>query len=131
MTQVDMIPVTELTYGMCRSGAFVEEPSQVPHWMLFHSMLNPENDPVTTVAFNPILMAQPTNYSTLYTTLLRMQEVTDILGFKNIPVFFDMGLLTKVMEIKWAKPDILKSVIPCDGGMHLVMSLFSGIGYLY
>ncbi len=53
------------------------------------------------------------------------------LGFANTPIVFDMGLLTKALEITWAKPQQLEEVIPIEEGMHLLMSLFSDIGYLY
>ena len=49
----------------------------------------------------------------------------------EVPVYFDMGLLTKALEITWAKPVELQGVIPCEGGMHLLMCVFAAIGYLY
>ena len=75
-------------------------------------------------------MATPTDYNTVYTTMLRIQEVGNELGFDHIPLFFDMGLLTKALEIQWANPDLLSKLILCDGGMHLIMSLFSGIAFM-
>jgi hypothetical protein len=42
-----------------------------------------------------------------------------------------MGLLTKALEVTWARPEELAGVIPCEGGMHLLMSVFSAIGHLY
>ncbi len=86
---------------------------------------------VTEVAINPIIMAPSTDYCTIYTTVLRVQEVTRELGFQKCPVFCDMGLLTKALEIVGAKPDVLPDVIPCDGRIHLALALFSGIGFLY
>ena len=45
--------------------------------------------------------------------------------------FLYLGLLTKALEITWSRPNELSGVILCEGGMHLLMSIFSGIGYLY
>ena len=87
--------------------------------------------PASKVAFNPILMAPPTNLDTIFTTLKRSKEAVNALGFPHVPVFFDMGLLTKALEIVWASPTELQGVIPCDGGMHLLMAVFAGIGHLY
>ena len=42
-----------------------------------------------------------------------------------------MGLLPKALEITWAKPIDMEGIIPCEGGMHLLMSVFAGIGHLY
>ena len=96
-----------------------------PPWDSFHSVLSAgENLDVSNVAFNPILMACPTDHATIYTTLLRSKEAINALGF-------DMGLLSKAMEITGANPDSLSGVIPCDGGMHFLMSVLSGIGKIY
>jgi hypothetical protein len=42
-----------------------------------------------------------------------------------------MGLLTKALEITWAKPEDLEVVVICEGGMHLLMAILAGIGYIY
>jgi hypothetical protein len=42
-----------------------------------------------------------------------------------------MGLLTKALEVTWSCPHELQEVVPCDGGMHLPMSIFAGIDHLY
>lgn len=42
-----------------------------------------------------------------------------------------MGLLSKALEITWSCPNQLEGVIPFEGGMHLLMSVFAAIGYLY
>jgi len=120
----------ELVYGLCRSNVFIQN-TNIPQWMVFHSALCDTELTTTGVAFNPIIMATPTNYSTVYTTMLRVQEVGKELGFEHLPLFFYMGLLTKALEIQWANPDSLSGVALGDGGMHLIMSLFSGIGCLY
>ena len=76
-------------------------------------------------------MSPPSDMSTVYTTLKRTKDAINALGFDNSPVVFDMGLLTKALEITWSRPQELSGVIPCDGGMHLLMSLFAGIGQLF
>ena len=42
-----------------------------------------------------------------------------------------MGLLSKALEIVWAKKEEFKGVIPMEGEMHFLMSCFAGIRYLY
>ena len=85
---------------------------------------------VSNVAFNPIIMAPPSDQSTIYTTLLRTKEIINELGFTYTPIYFDMGLLNKALEITWSQND-LDGVIPCEGGMHLLMSYIAGIGNIY
>lgn len=127
--------VNELVYNIVRSKSFHETPEDtrgMPPWGTFHAMISPKDDiPVSTVAFSPILMAPPGDLSTVYTTLLRLKEAATTLGQTTVPVFFDLGLLTKALEITWSRSDELKGVVPCEGGMHLLMSLFAAIGNLY
>lgn len=126
--------VRELVYTLSRSGLFHDncDKEAVLPWGNFHTKLSAGNkQPVSQVAYNPILMASPSDKSTIYTTLKRAKESINMLGHESAPVFFDMGLLTKALEITWSRPVDLAGIIPCDGGMHLLMSLFAGIGKLY
>ena len=94
-------------------------------------MTDDNSDTVSNVAFNPIIMAPPNDHNTIYTTMKRMKEVSSILGQSHMPVIFDMGLLTRALEIKWSAKDDLAGVVLCEGGMHFLMSVFAGIGHLY
>ena len=75
-------------------------------------------------------MAPPSDHSTTCTTLLKIKDVTNELGFMYIPNCFDMGLLNKALEITWSQNDI-DGMILCEGGMHILMSYIAGIGNIY
>lgn len=125
----------EKLYMMMRSSDMYvhEESSSFPPWGAFHVLLT-RNQPtraISNIAFNPIILAPPTNLNTVFTTLKRSKVAINNLGFEHTPIFFDMGLLSKALEVTWSCPAELKGVIPCGGGMHLLMSIFAGIGYLY
>ena len=127
--------MVETVYNIARSGLLHpsgQEGCCVPPWGLFHAALETEvNSAVSVVSFNPIIMANPTEHQTIYTTLMRIKEAMNNLGQTNVPVVFDMGLLTKALEITWANHEELSGVIPCYGGMHLLMSTIAAIGHLY
>jgi len=132
----ETMEATEMVYHVARSQLFCSDETKqvVPHWGAFHVLSPPPGKPemdTSNIAFNPILMAPPNDPATIYTTLLRSKEAANSLGFDHVPVFFDMGLLTKALEITWANPESLAGVIPCDGGMHFVMSILAGIGAVY
>ena len=122
--------VHELLYHFGRSSSN-QELSRYPNWKQFNCQIFDDTGPVSMISFNPILMATPTDFSTIYTSLLQAKETAAELGFENTVVFFDMGLLTRALEIVWARPDELKGVIPLAGGMHLLMSYIASIGYLF
>lgn len=48
-----------------------------------------------------------------------------------ITVVFDMGLGPKAIKIVWVNPDLLSGVLPCAGGMHLLMTTIAAIVNLY
>ena len=47
------------------------------------------------------------------------------------PINFDMGLLTKALEIVWSRTTEFEGVLPMEGSMHLLMSVFAVVGFLY
>lgn len=120
----------ELSYHLSNINGNSSEKT-VPNWKHFNIQLHSEGQPLSVVSFNPILMATPTDPSTIYTLLLRAKETNAVLGFEHAPVFFDMGLLGKALEIVWSRPEELLGVIPLPGGMHLLMCLIASIGNLY
>ena len=122
----------EISYNMARCGEFYLEGSMpnLPSWGEFHVTLSHSNTPTSTVAFNPILMASPSDHATIYTTPMRAKEAINQLGYSYAPIIFDMGLLTKALEITQSCPQELEGVIPIEGGMHMLMSTFATIGHI-
>ena len=53
------------------------------------------------------------------------------LGQDICPITFDMGLLTKALEIVCSRTEELKGVVPMEGRMHFLMSVFAVVGFLY
>ena len=131
----------EIVYNLARCGVFDKEgvdtveSQQVPPLAPFHANStaheSAESKDVSQVAFCPILKANPTEPSTIYTILLRLKKSLNLMGQEHVPVCFDMGLLSKALEIVWANPQELKGVIPFDGGMHFFMCVMAAIGWLY
>ena len=60
-------------------------------------------------------MASPTDLNTVYTTLKnRTKEHINALGQNVCPIVFDMGLLSKALEIVLAKTDEFEGVVPLE-----------------
>ena len=117
---------------LARSGFFHSSIKTIPVWNHFWSILFAEETCTeTAISFCPIFMANPTDVSTVYTTLLRFKETVNNLGQEQTVVCFDLGLLSKALEIVWSKPDELYGVIPIEGGMHIMMSLMAAVGHIY
>ena len=125
----------EIIYNIARCGVFHHPAANnIPPWGPYDATISSRSSELTgisKVAFNPIIKAPPNDFSTVYTTLMRMKKSMHLMGQTHSPVFFYMGLLSKALEITWAKPENLQGVIPCEGGMHLLMAVMSAIGFLY
>ena len=125
----------EVIYSLMKSLPVLDgtiQEKNCPTWVPFHissSKAEPAN--LSTVAYNPIIMAPPTDLSTVYTTLKRSKEIANKLGHDEVPIFFDMGLLTKALEVTWANPEDLRGLLPMEGGMHFLMAVMAGIGFAY
>ena len=83
------------------------------------------------IVFNPIIMSTPNDYNTVYPVLKRTKEQINALGQSVCPIVFDMGILAKALEVVLARPEELSGVVPLEGGIHFLVSLFGGIGYIY
>ncbi|WAR09163.1 hypothetical protein MAR_019121, partial [Mya arenaria] len=92
----------ELLYSFGQCSVFcadLSERSVYPLWDMFHAKtMFDATASVSNVAFNPIIMATPTDYSTIYTVLLRLKECMNVLGQQYAPVIFDMSMLAKALE---------------------------------
>ncbi|XP_060579912.1 uncharacterized protein LOC132736731 [Ruditapes philippinarum] len=126
----------ELLFNFGRCSVFCEDQAEnslgrFQPWDTFQASVMQDTPSISNVAYNPIIMATPTDYSTVYTVLLRLKECMNELGQGYAPVVFDMSLLSKALEIVWCQKEELQGIIPCEGGMHMLMSVFAGIGHIY
>lgn len=123
----------EQLYNMMRSIVYLtgNEPIELsPPCGPFHAASTYEKSHVSVVASNSIIMAAPTDMTTIYSVLKRNKEIGKSLGNIYIPAFFDMGFQTKALVVTWSRPHDLSGIIPCEG-MHLLMPVKTGIGHLY
>ena len=109
-----------------------EETQSYPAWSGFNSFLTTENIPVTKVHYMPFIQAPPSDFSTIYESLIRLVQVANALGQDHILVTADMQIYAKAQEIIWAKPPALAGKVTMRlGGMHLNMALLASLGTLY
>ena len=57
---------------------------------------------VSEVVYGAMIMAPPGDLTTFYTMLKRAKESVNVLGFEYTPGTFDIGLLTKPLEVQWS-----------------------------
>jgi len=72
-----ILRLKELLYSLGRCSVFCDDRAvdKLPPWTVYQSLV--EEDVLSTksnIIFNPIIMAAPNDYNTVYTTLKRVKE---------------------------------------------------------
>ena len=108
------------------------EEQHVPSWSAFNAFITDKSPPVAAVRYMPFIRASPTDYSTIYTALIRLAQLSAQLGQKHILVTADLGIYNKAQEILWSNPPSLDGKVTMRlGGMHITMAYIASIGKLY
>ena len=86
--------------------------------------------PKTKVVFMPLLDRTPSDPSTVLTTMIEAERITNNAG-QSITVFTaDQQLYRVVLDVIWTDPERFSNFVPRIGGMHWVMSFIGSIGIL-
>ena len=81
---------------------------------------------------SPFINAPPSDFSTIYTTLLKLVEIANALGQEHVLITADLAIYSKAEQILWTEPDPLAGRVTMRlGGMHLTMALIASIGKLF
>ena len=80
----------------------------------------------------PFINAPSSDFSTIYTTLLKLVEIANVLGHEHVLVTADLAIYSKAQQILWTKPDPLAGRVTMRiCGMHLTMAFIASIGKLF
>ena len=122
--------VTDLVWQLTRM--LLGEACSVPAWSGFNSVLSETFLPVATIRYLPFVHAPPSDFSTIFTTLLKLVAIADKLGQSHILVTADLAIYSKAQQILWTEPDVFAGKVTMRlGGMHLAMAFIASIGKLY
>lgn len=112
--------------------AKLEEIPRIPGWNGFMEQLTANKSyAVSNIVTLPFINASPSDYNTIYTTLLTAAERAHKANQKVCVVTFDQPLFQKACDIVASSSDPrLKNVVVRLGGMHLLMSFMGCIGYV-
>ena len=66
--------------------------SSIPAWSGFNSMVSDASVPVATIRYLPFIHAPPSDFSTIFTTLIKLVSVAEHLGQKRILVTADFSI---------------------------------------
>ena len=73
----------------------------IPFWTGFHFLLSKKRPDVIVVAYPPIIDANPTYMSTVFTTMKKCLDMSMDTGQEHAIQAFDQQLYTIAQQVKW------------------------------
>lgn len=84
----------------------------------------------TQIIYHPLIMAKPSDPSTVYTALVKAREITAAAHQAYTVFTADQQLFKVAAHIKWENPEEFGDIILRMGGMHFLMNIIGCIGGL-
>ncbi len=86
--------------------------------------------PKTHIIYHPLIMAKPSDPSTVYTSMIKARTITAAAGQEYTLFTADQQLYKIALHIIWDNPQYFGDLIPRMGGMHFLMNVIGCIGGL-
>lgn len=100
----------------------------MPNWSASNSVWSSDNIPVKDVAFTPVLPHPITDYNTVFTALVNLQNILLQLDQSFLPTYCDEKVYAIVKEVQLHKPDQFSNLIPVLGSFHMLKVVQTCIG---
>lgn len=111
------------------SDDITEDKQTTPSWSAFNAITSVAvTAPCTNIGYCPMIPGPATEYSTIYTVMKAVQDMSVSLGQTNSVVTFDLAIYTKAKEIQWRRPDEFQNLTIPMGGFHIALNFLSVIG---
>lgn len=108
-----------------------EEDAKFPNWSQYNNIISENKIPVSDIFYLPFINNPPTEFDTIYTSMVRLVELADAINQNHI-ITADLAIYSKAQEILWNNPEPLKDKVTLMlGGMHLNMAFIASLGYIF
>ena len=129
-TEVSKVVMKDFVWEVART--FGDGKTSIPAWSGFNALVSDRIVPVAKVRYLPFINASPSDFSTIFTTLLKLVNISEELGQNHILVTADLAIYSKAQQILWSTPELLVGKVTMRlGGMHLNMAYLASIGKIY
>jgi len=102
----------------------------VSGWGAFNAEMSSITLPRTVIGYCPKIAGSPTEYSTIYTILKTVEEMSKHLQQSTAVITFDLAIYSKAKEIHWRYPEFQNLVIHL-GGVHIALNYLALIGKMF
>ncbi|CAG9759446.1 unnamed protein product [Ceutorhynchus assimilis] len=108
-----------------------EEDAKFPNWSEYNNIISENKIPVSDIFYLPFINNPPTEFDTIYTSMVRLVELANAIKQNHIIITADLAIYSKAQEILWNNPEPQDKVTLMLGGMHLNMAFIASIGYIF
>ena len=120
-TDFSMVLIKDFIWEVARNSG--DDNSSIPAWSVFNAIVSTKTVPVAKIRYLPFINASPSDFSTIFTTLLRLVHISEELGQHHILVRADLAIYSKAQQILWSRLEpLFGKIIMRLGGMHLTMA---------
>ncbi|KYN11020.1 hypothetical protein ALC57_16838 [Trachymyrmex cornetzi] len=108
-------------------------PEKIPGWNGFMGKLTEQlSFNLSRICPLPFVNSPPSDANTIFTVLKHAATLSLSLNIHKVFVTFDLPLYQKAVQIIYSCPNdnSLKTIMPCLGGFHLLMSYLGAIGFI-
>ena len=125
-----MVLIKDFIWEVARNSG--DDNSSIPAWSGFNALVSTKTVPVAKIRYLPFINASLSDFSTIFTTLLRLVHISEELGQHHILVTADLAIYSKAQQILWSRPEPLLGKITMRlGGMYLTMAFLASIGKIF
>ncbi len=103
----------------------------LPDWTGFNTLISENELTMSRVGYLPIIEGSPTEYSTVFTVLVKSLEIATKLSLQHIVIVFDEAIYAKAQQIRWKNEDFISKTVIRLGDFHAVMSFCGAISKLF
>ncbi|CAB4005387.1 Hypothetical predicted protein [Paramuricea clavata] len=107
------------------------EEQSIPGWSGFNAITHPSLPVETVIGYHPMINAESSNFSNLYTLMKLAQKICNTLGQCDSVVTFDLALYAKAKQLQMKYPEEFQSTVIRMGGFHIALNYLSLLGKKY
>ena len=107
------------------------EEQNIPGWSAFNAITHPSIPVETTIGYHPMINAEASDFSTLYTLMKLGQKICVAVGQCDSVITFDLALYAKAKQIQMKYSEEFNNTVIRMGGFHIMLNYFSLLGKKY
>ena len=86
---------------------------------------------LSRIGYLPVIQGSPTEYSTVYTVMVKSLDIAAKLNLEYVVLVFDEAIYVKAQQIRWKSEIFMSKTVIRLGDFHTVMCFCGAISKLF